>query len=168
MHRIVTSDKTRVHHDNPKRRKSWGKSGHAWTSPSKPNMHGSKLLLCIWWDQPGLVNYELPKPDETITGDRYRPQLMCLSRAWKEKRTLYEQNTTKWFCRMTTLGHMLQNRWKPAWKRLSGKSYLARRIHQTFLCRCQKMGRSLVSLRRQVVFPTWDSYATREMWKSTG
>ncbi|KAG5324817.1 MOS1T transposase, partial [Pseudoatta argentina] len=29
LHRIVTGDEKRIHYDNPKRRKSWGKPGHA-------------------------------------------------------------------------------------------------------------------------------------------
>ena len=33
-------------------------------------------VLCIWWDQLGVVYYELLKPTETITGDWYRTQLM--------------------------------------------------------------------------------------------
>jgi len=37
-------------------------------------------MLCIWWDQKGLVYYELLKPDDSITGDRYRLQLIRLSR----------------------------------------------------------------------------------------
>ena len=28
----------------------------------------SKVMLCIWWDQLGVVYYELLKPTETITG----------------------------------------------------------------------------------------------------
>jgi len=90
LHRIVTGDEKWIHYDNPKRRKSWCKAGHASTSSAKPNIHGSKLLLCIWWDQQGVIYYELLKPNETITGDRYRLQLMRLSRALKEKRPLYE------------------------------------------------------------------------------
>lgn len=95
LHRIVTGDEKWIHYDNPKRRKSWGKPGHASTSSAKPNIHGSKLLLCIWWDQQGVIYYELLKPNETITGDRYRLQLMRLSRALKEKRPLYEQRHDK-------------------------------------------------------------------------
>ena len=30
-----------------------------------------KLLLCIRWDQQGIIYYELLKPNQTITGDRY-------------------------------------------------------------------------------------------------
>nr|QXJ78550.1 putative DD34D transposase [Kaburagia rhusicola] len=95
LHRIVTGDEKWVHYDNPKRRKSWGKPGHASTSTAKPNIHGAKVMLCIWWDQLGVIYYELLKPSETITGDRYRTQLMRLSRALKEKRPQYEETHDK-------------------------------------------------------------------------
>jgi len=48
-----------------------------------------KTHLCIWWDQLGVVYYELLKPNETITGTLYGTQLMRLSRALKEKRAHY-------------------------------------------------------------------------------
>jgi len=51
-----------------------------------------KLLLCIWWDQLGVVYYELFKPNETITGDRL--QLMRLSIEGKTI-PLYEQTHDK-------------------------------------------------------------------------
>lgn len=51
--------------------------------------------LCIWWDQKGVVYYELLKPGESITGNRYRVQLMRLSRALREKRPQYEQRHEK-------------------------------------------------------------------------
>jgi len=46
-------------------------------------------MLCIWWDQLGVVYYELLKPNETIIGALYRTQLMRLSRVLKEKRVHY-------------------------------------------------------------------------------
>ena len=46
-------------------------------------------MLCIWWDQLGVVYYELLKSNETIIGALYRTQLMRLSRALKEKRAHY-------------------------------------------------------------------------------
>ena len=95
LHRIVTGDEKWIQYDNPKRKRSWGKPGHTSTPCAKPNIHGSKLLLCIWWDQLGVVYYELLKPKETVTGDRYRLQLMRLSRALKEKRPQYEQRHDK-------------------------------------------------------------------------
>lgn len=89
LHRIVTGDEKWIHYDNPKKRKSWVKPGEPSTSTAKPNIHGKKLMLCIWWDQLGVVYYELLKPSETITGALYRTQLMRLSRALKEKRAHY-------------------------------------------------------------------------------
>ena len=47
LYRIATGDEKWVHYDNPKRRK-WGVSGHASTSTAKPNIYGSKVMLCIW------------------------------------------------------------------------------------------------------------------------
>ena len=67
----------------------------ASTSTAKPNIHGSKIMLCIWWDQLGVVYHELLKPSETITGDRYRTQLMRLSRALKDKRPQYSERHDK-------------------------------------------------------------------------
>ena len=95
LHRIVTGDEKWIHYDNPKRKKSYVKPGQPSTSTPKPNIHGSKLMLCIWWDQLGVVYYELLKPNETITGDRYRLQLMRLSRALKDKRPQYTERHEK-------------------------------------------------------------------------
>ncbi|UYV61439.1 SETMAR, partial [Cordylochernes scorpioides] len=95
LHRIVTGDEKWIHYDNPKRRKSWVKPGHASTSTAKPNIHGKKLMLCIWWDHLGVIYYELLQPNETITGERYQQQLMRLSRALKIKRPLYAKRHDK-------------------------------------------------------------------------
>ncbi|UYV62510.1 hypothetical protein LAZ67_2000910 [Cordylochernes scorpioides] len=95
LHRIVTGDEKWIHYDNPKRRKSLVKPGHASTSSAKPNIHGKKLMLCIWWDQLGVIYYVLLQPNETITGERYQQQLMRLSRALKIKRPLYAKRHDK-------------------------------------------------------------------------
>ncbi|UYV81406.1 hypothetical protein LAZ67_20001096 [Cordylochernes scorpioides] len=52
-------------------------------------------MLCIWWDQLGVINYELLQPNETITGERYQQQLMRLCRALKIKRPLYAKRYDK-------------------------------------------------------------------------
>ncbi|GBP91934.1 Mariner Mos1 transposase [Eumeta japonica] len=65
------------------------------TSVAKQDIHGCKLLLCIWWDQRGVIYYELLKSNDTITGDRYRLQLIRLSRALKEKRSEYRKRHDK-------------------------------------------------------------------------
>jgi histone-lysine N-methyltransferase SETMAR len=95
LHRIVTGDEKWIRYDNPKRRGTYGYPGHASTSTARPNIHAEKVMLCIWWDQLGIVYYELLKPNETITGALYRTQLMRLSRALKAKRPQYEQRHDK-------------------------------------------------------------------------
>jgi [histone H3]-lysine36 N-dimethyltransferase SETMAR len=95
LHRIITGDEKWIHYNNLKRKKSWGPPGHASTLTAKPNIHGAKLMLCIWWDQKGVVYYELLKPNETITGERYQQQLMQLSRALKVKRPEYAKRHDK-------------------------------------------------------------------------
>ena len=89
LHRIVTGDEKWIYYDNPKRKKSYGYPGHASTSTAKPDIHGAKVMLSIWWDQKGVLYYELLKSGETITGDLYRRQLIKLNAAIKAKRPEY-------------------------------------------------------------------------------
>ena len=56
---------------------------------------GKKLMLCIWWDQLGVVYYGLLQPNETITAERYQQQLMQLSRVLKFKRSQYVKRHDK-------------------------------------------------------------------------
>ena len=95
LHRIVTGDEKWIHYSNPKKRKSWGLPGHASTSSARPNIRADKVMLCIWWDQVGVIYYELLKPNETITGERYRTQLMRLSRALRENGPNTNRGTIK-------------------------------------------------------------------------
>ena len=89
LHRIVTGDEKWIYFNNPKRTK-------VSANPNEPlSVRISKVLLCIWWDQKGVVYYELLKPDETITSERYREQLISLSRALKEKRPEYTKRLDK-------------------------------------------------------------------------
>ena len=85
LHRIVTIDEKWIHYDNPKRKKSYVKPGQPTKSTTKPNIHGAKVMLCIWWDKKGVLYYELLKPGETINEERYRTQLIRLKRAIAEK-----------------------------------------------------------------------------------
>ena len=63
LHRILTADEIWIHYSNPKRRKSWGLPGHASTSSARPNILATKVMLCIWWDQVGLIYYDLFKTE---------------------------------------------------------------------------------------------------------
>ena len=56
--------------DNRSHRRLRVKPSQASTSAAKPNIHGLKLLIYIWWDQLDVVYYELlnqPKPSQEIT-----------------------------------------------------------------------------------------------------
>ena len=86
LHRIVTGDEKWIHYDNPKRKRSYVKPGQPAKSTPKPNIHGLKVMLCIWWDQKGVLYYELLKSGQTITGELYRQQLIRLKQAIDEKR----------------------------------------------------------------------------------
>ena len=56
---------------------------------------GKKLMVCIWWDQLGVVYYELLQPNETITAECYQQQLMQLSRTLKFKYPQYAKKRDK-------------------------------------------------------------------------
>ena len=89
FHRIVTGAEKWIYYDNSKRKKSYVKPGQPAKSTAKPNIYGAKVMLCIWWDQKGVLYYELLKPSETINGERYQTQLIRLKRAIAEKRPEY-------------------------------------------------------------------------------
>lgn len=69
--------------------KSWGNVGHKPVACTKPDLHGTKVMLCVWWDQLGVVYYELLKQGQTVTGELYKQQLQRLSRALRVVRPQY-------------------------------------------------------------------------------
>ena len=88
LHNIVTGDEKWIYYVNSKRKKSWVHPGEPSTSTAKRNIHGSKVMLCIWWDQKGVLYYELLNSNETVNAERYQQQLMKLNDALKEKRPI--------------------------------------------------------------------------------
>lgn len=91
----MTGDEKWIYYDNPKRKKSWVSPGEPSTSTPKRNIHGHKVLLCIWWDQQGVLYYELLKPNETVTADVYRRQLNKLNDVMLQKRPAIASNKRK-------------------------------------------------------------------------
>ena len=61
----------------------------------KRNIHGKKAMLCIWWDQKGVVYHELLKSSQTVTGDLCPEQIIRLCRALHGKRSEYETRQHK-------------------------------------------------------------------------
>lgn len=95
LHRIVTGDEKWIFFENPNCKKSWVSPGQPSTSTAKPNRFGKKRMLCVWWDQKGVVYYELLKPGETVNADRYRQQIINLNRALLQKRPEYQKRQHK-------------------------------------------------------------------------
>ena len=40
--------------------------------------HGKPSKKCVWWDQKGVIYYELLKPGETVNTSRYQRQMIDL------------------------------------------------------------------------------------------
>lgn len=95
LHRIVTGDEKWIYFDNPKRRKCICDPGKSSTSTPKRNIHGKKVMLCIWWDQKGVPHHELLKQNQTITAELYQQQLIRLNNALKNKRPEYAKRHEK-------------------------------------------------------------------------
>ena len=95
LHRIVTGDEKWIFFENPKRKKSWVDPGQASTSTARPNRFGKKAMLCVFWDQRGVIWYDLLKAGQTVTGERYQQQLAELNRVLLQKRPEYQQRQHK-------------------------------------------------------------------------
>ena len=54
-------------------------------------------MLCVWWDQKGVVYYKLLKPGKTVNTKRYQQQLTDLNRFRVEKVPELERDNTKSF-----------------------------------------------------------------------
>jgi len=69
LHQTVTGDEKWIYFENPKRKRSWVIPGEPSTSIAKPNRYGRKTILCVWWDQKGVIYYELKSGETVNTAD---------------------------------------------------------------------------------------------------
>jgi len=90
LHRIVTGDEKWIYFENPKRKRSWVTSDEPSTSIARPN-YGRKTMFCLWWDQKGVIYYELLKPGETINTERQ--QMINLNQVLKNDQNIKKSNT---------------------------------------------------------------------------
>ncbi|UYV65117.1 DPYD [Cordylochernes scorpioides] len=95
LHRIVTYDEKSIHFSNPMRQKSWGLLGQFPKQKPRPNRLGKKAMLCVWWDQTGVVYFKLLKPGETVNTSRYEQQMHSLREALNEIRPELRENHNK-------------------------------------------------------------------------
>ena len=60
---------------------------------------------CVWWDQEGVIYYELLKPGETVNAHHYQ-QLIKLHRALREKRLHYRKRQADFPPRQRIIAHV--------------------------------------------------------------
>ena len=89
LHRIVTGAEKWIYFENPKRKISWVAPSEPPTSTTKPNRYGRRTMLCVWWDQNGVIYHELLKPGETVNTECYRQRMIDFNQALPEKRPEY-------------------------------------------------------------------------------
>ena len=78
-------------------------------------------MLCVWWDQKGVVYYELLKPGEMVNTKRYQQQLIDLIRLKNDQNT--KRDNTRSFFSMTMLHHTRQNQFGTRWEVLPHAAY---------------------------------------------
>ena len=132
FHRIITGDEKWIYFENPKLKKSWVYPAQPSTSSARPNRFGRKTMICVWWDQQGIVYYERLKPGETINVNRYHQQLIKLHRALCEKDRIINKDMTSWFFSTTTHQHTHLQWSKTTWRHSTGRCYPMPLIHQTW------------------------------------
>ena len=79
----------------PNVKKSWIDPGAPSTSTARPNSFARETMLCVWWNQRGVVHYELLKPGETVNTKRYQQQFTDLNCSLLEKRSKYRKKQRK-------------------------------------------------------------------------
>lgn len=99
LHRVITGDEKWIQYDHPKRPKAWVKPGEPGPLVPKRNIHGSKIMLSIWWDQEGVEYFEFLPPKQTVAVQNkmelYKTQLTNLRLAIQNDRPEYAKRHDK-------------------------------------------------------------------------
>ena len=85
--KIVTGDEKWIYFNNPSNKRQWLDPGQASVQTPKRNIHGKKVMLCVWWDIKGILYFELLQPKQTVNAQLYSQQLTRLDEKIREKRT---------------------------------------------------------------------------------
>ena len=88
--------------------------------PPKAGLHPKKVMLCIWWDQKGVLYYELLTENQTINSNKYCCQLDQLKAALSEKRPelvnrkhiIFHQDNARPHVSLMTRQKLLQLGWE--------------------------------------------------------
>ncbi|XP_045458103.1 histone-lysine N-methyltransferase SETMAR-like [Melitaea cinxia] len=89
LSRIVTGDKTWVHHYEPESKQDsmqWHKKGTAPPKKLKVSQSAGKLMATVFWDSEGILLIDYQDKGFSITGEYYASILERLKEAIKQKR----------------------------------------------------------------------------------
>src|SRR5690349_19976236 len=86
LNNLVTGDESWLLYKNDKRTAVWIPREEEPPTQPKPNPHGKKVLLCVWWDALGGLYHEYIKEGDTVTAIVYSRQLRQLASTIREKR----------------------------------------------------------------------------------
>ena len=78
---IITSDEKWIHYNNQRRKRQWLSVGEQPKTTPKPEIHGKKAMLCVWWNSKGFVYMEVLEPGQIVTADLYAQQLSRVDQA---------------------------------------------------------------------------------------
>jgi hypothetical protein len=109
LHKIVTGNEKWIYYDNPVNHKQWHDPDKPPLFTPKREIHVKKVMLCVWWNQKGIIYYELLAPRQTVNANLYSQQLTRLSEVLQKKRPFCAMVSKRSFCYITTLDHMLLN-----------------------------------------------------------
>ncbi|EYC12537.1 hypothetical protein Y032_0047g1535 [Ancylostoma ceylanicum] len=82
---ILTSDEKWVMFDNTIKKPQWLSKGEQPSPTPKPDIHGKKVMLCVWWNMKGLLYMEVLNSDQTVTADLYAQQLGRVDQALRRQ-----------------------------------------------------------------------------------
>lgn len=118
LDRIITSDEKWVTYDNIVRKRQWLDKDQPPLPDAKVNIHGKKILLCVWYCRG--IHHEFLKSNLTITADTYVQQLQRVKEKLYEKRPTLAKTS---FFYTTTLDHIQQGRLEKKFLNLDGQFY---------------------------------------------
>lgn len=87
---------------NPKQNLSKVDTTQPSAYSSKWNRFGRKVVLCVWWDQQGIVYDKLLKLGETVSVQSYEKYLFILNSSILDKYLFIGKDVIRWFFFTTT------------------------------------------------------------------
>lgn len=86
LNRIVTGDEKWVLYVNVRRKRQWLNASEQALPKAKADLHQKKVMLCVWWDNKGILYFELLPNNLTINAEVYASQLQHLQDSLVKKR----------------------------------------------------------------------------------